>query len=839
MDYQRGEHTYRDGVNEQEARGQFNGMLYSHQRSARSHSHMPYSSAAMPLEHQRIAHSGSMLSYPTGNQFSHFSSSLSQGAFQLQHHGEPAGSHRHLQHLAASSNPRPGYSSQQATSVMHGKTFTSSPGQLPTSINGIFNGPSGGRRPILQPSVAQNQPAPLKRTQAFSASSTPHTQSVPSFSWQPISVHHPVDTHALSLETVQALANQTATGNSFACPGSSISWLQAGHQGSLSSLLNPHVGRPNVSANGRATASPGSPVNDFKRLPLSPFRPLPTPRQNGGMTPLSSVSPSPTTTGLLYPPSPKGTSSCTTPPSQHPSPAPLSYRPSSSHPDPAPIVRPRLGPAERQIKKRTTDNGFNEAIQAFCDNQDEEIKRIASEWKTSLLYVKKRVRAHRRLRENRKPSLYNALMHKKAQEDHLAGQSVPGTLKERHAAMVEDQDIQDILNDPDGEEAVQAIADMHAFQQAKATGIRSSSKVIDNDVVKTWGDLAQRAQNLSKRTNAATFGFVCSSKVGQNVTRQFFGNGPIEGFLLSKFKMSGAEFVEAAEAYFIYTSSGRTASGMGVKSMQKEASKIIVQGLRDVTGNPKLNMEYDHYEYLIVYEYGVQLMGWPSGVEVVSPHKLTAPDAIKVYQAVESRTCQWRKVDGVQLHQIKKSIDARIKFKELVLPERHQQGKKRSAPNQGGGRATKRKRLSTASGDRSKKSKSKQSKKSTFKRKRRPTDSEEEDLEVGSDNMEEDDDGDSDSDGDNGNGNDNDSNGDNNGNGNDSDDDGTDEAPKAGSKTKRRPSGLSSLKSKRPRVIPTNDDDNSDDSGGFGGSDKEVEKDQEEDSEVDELDQDL
>ncbi|KAJ3727776.1 hypothetical protein C8R42DRAFT_717215 [Lentinula raphanica] len=376
--------------------------------------------------------------------------------------------------------------------------------------------------------------------------------------------------------------------------------------------------------------------------------------------------------------------------------------------------------------RKTADNGLNEAIQAFCDSQDEEIKQIASEFKTSLLNVKKRVGIHRRYRENRKSSLYNALMHKKAQEDRLAGVSML-TLKERHAAMDEDQDIQDILNEPDGEEALQAMADLKAHQQAKIMGARSSSKANDNDIVKTWGDLAQRAENLSKRTSAATFGFVCSSKAGQNVTRQFFGNGPIE----------------------VQDEWGRVCRGCrGVLHLHlkrkdrkwnggEEHAEGGFKNNRNVTGNPKLNMEYDHYEYLIVYEYGVQLMGWPSGVEMISPHKLTAPDAIKVYQAVEFRSCQWRKVDGVKLHQIKKSIDARIKSKELALPECRQQGKKRPARNQGGGRTTKKKRLATATAsvDRSKKTKSTRSKKSTSNPKRRRiVHSDEEDFEIDSGN---------------------------------------------------------------------------------------------------------
>lgn len=50
---------------------------------------------------------------------------------------------------------------------------------------------------------------------------------------------------------------------------------------------------------------------------------------------------------------------------------------------------------------------------------------------------------------------------------------------------------------------------------------------------------------------------------------------------MAKFGMTGAELVESAESYLIYTSAGRTATGLGVKKMRKEIVKIILEGLRE------------------------------------------------------------------------------------------------------------------------------------------------------------------------------------------------------------------------------------------------------------------
>ncbi|KAJ3716784.1 hypothetical protein DFJ43DRAFT_1043236 [Lentinula guzmanii] len=358
----------------------------------------------------------------------------------------------------------------------------------------------------------------------------------------------------------------------------------------------------------------------------------------------------------------------------------------------APAIRPRMGAGEQRLKRRTTDTVFVGAVRALSNHVDDEVKRIASEFKRSLLTVKKLVGVHRRFRERKAPSLYNALLHRLAQKrrDVLAESDPLGkNFGSQHQALAADEDLQVILQNPESAEAQEAIRELMEYQEAKFRGTRASAKANDNDIVKTWGKIANTSQNLSHRTSAATFGFVCSSKPGQNVTRQFFGNGPIEAFLMSKFGMTGEEFVESAESYFIYTSAGRIATGMGVKKMQKEIVRLIAEGLREVTKNEKLSMEYDHYDILLVKEYGVRLVGWPEGVRFLNPHKLHASDVIKLYNNIHQKVCRWKKLDGREFHEAKKEIELKLKRGELTEPERHRRGKKRQAEDNGDDRGGK------------------------------------------------------------------------------------------------------------------------------------------------------
>ncbi|KAJ3798255.1 hypothetical protein GGU11DRAFT_756123 [Lentinula aff. detonsa] len=540
-----------------------------------------------------------------------------------------------------------------------------------------------GSPPVLLPSTAQNiqdgrrAASSMSRTDSQSRSVSHHrnenlrgrsgAQRVSTdLTWESVQVHHPVDAFRLREDTLYASAKAASAPTSLKSPTAvDSSFLaqnppQSTANSRLASLLNTPLPL--------TTPSPGLPPQ------LSPIL---IPNRNTVSTPATPANPTVSRTLQTIrapPPHCLDEYSARSRASEEPaSGSAVEGRPS---PPPVPVVCPRMGTGEKELKKKTKNLALRNAVESLADYIDREIQRIGAEHKRSLLTVKKLMGVHRRFREKRKGSLYNAIMHKKAQE--LSLQSRQLKLAELHNAIAADEDLQDILNNPDGEEAQEALDELIEYQLAKFQGSRASAKANDNDIVKTWGGISYNAQNLSKRTSAATFGFVCSSKPGQNVTRQFFGNGPIEGFLMSKFGMSGADFVEAAEAYFILTASGRTANGASIKKMQKDITRLVRDGLRDLTGNPKLCMEWEHYEVLIVKQWGVKLEGWPEGVKMVTATSLHAAEVISVYQALHSRRCRWRRLDGKELYTVKKDIDSRIKRGDLVVPERRR-GKKRSA----------------------------------------------------------------------------------------------------------------------------------------------------------------
>ncbi|KAE9389574.1 hypothetical protein BT96DRAFT_1003091 [Gymnopus androsaceus JB14] len=123
----------------------------------------------------------------------------------------------------------------------------------------------------------------------------------------------------------------------------------------------------------------------------------------------------------------------------------------------------------------------------------------------------------------------------------------------------------------------------------------------------------------------------------------------------------------------------------------------LLEGLRELSKNKKLGMEYDHYEVLIVKEYGVKLMGWPDAVNFSSPYNLNASKVIKLYHAVHSKECRWKKLDGRELHAVKRDIDAPIKSGDLAIPERQCQGGKQRLAEDEDGKSERKRRWKSSS----------------------------------------------------------------------------------------------------------------------------------------------
>lgn len=86
-------------------------------------------------------------------------------------------------------------------------------------------------------------------------------------------------------------------------------------------------------------------------------------------------------------------------------------------------------------------------------------------------------------------------------------------------------------------------------------------------------------------------------------------------------------------------------------------------------------MNYHNYETAIVETYGVRLVGWPHGVNFISPSNIgTVGDIRKLRDALKARTCYWTVLSPAEIKAHTAELEARCSAGDVVRKPR----KKRS-----------------------------------------------------------------------------------------------------------------------------------------------------------------
>ncbi len=99
-------------------------------------------------------------------------------------------------------------------------------------------------------------------------------------------------------------------------------------------------------------------------------------------------------------------------------------------------------------------------------------------------------------------------------------------------------------------------------------------------------------------------------------------------------------------------------------------------------------MSYEQYDCEIVLRYGVQVVGWPSGIPFTNPSKiLSVTDLITLRDVWHAKICRWVRLSSLEMTRFKKELEAReMAGGKKVRKKRSDAGKKRTR-----GRATKEK----------------------------------------------------------------------------------------------------------------------------------------------------
>ncbi|KAG2031491.1 hypothetical protein BDR03DRAFT_1016041 [Suillus americanus] len=112
-----------------------------------------------------------------------------------------------------------------------------------------------------------------------------------------------------------------------------------------------------------------------------------------------------------------------------------------------------------------------------------------------------------------------------------------------------------------------------------------------------------------------------------------------------------------------------------LETVWKQVRKMIVCGLVAVTGKKDIVMNYNNYNTAIIETYGVRLVGWPHGVNFISPSNIgTVGDIRKLRDALKARTCYWTVLSPAEVKAHTAGLKTRRSAGEVICKPR----KKRS-----------------------------------------------------------------------------------------------------------------------------------------------------------------
>ncbi|KAL0568067.1 hypothetical protein V5O48_013928 [Marasmius crinis-equi] len=349
-----------------------------------------------------------------------------------------------------------------------------------------------------------------------------------------------------------------------------------------------------------------------------------------------------------------------------------------------PATRARMGAAEKELKKYTTNRKLSKGVAKFVEDYDKAVETLANDLGVDQARVRKLIGFTRRANSRKDPTAYQAGLFKKAQEVNEGKDTgYRLKLKDIHPILKADSEMMaEIKRGKKSTKVQEWIKEAKAVREARFVGERGSEKAVAREATATMNRVKEDTENLSRSTGAFTFGFMCRSEFGSSVHPAYWGLGPIEDFLMERFNMTGFDFVSAAQAFACLDEAGdgkgvrkRKSKKAEVAALGKVTANMIAKGLQEVMGKSHgrvVGMEYKHYEINIVKAHGVKLTNWPSGtIDFDSPTNIKNGDHVReLYDLVRSGTIRWVKLSKTARAREVELIDEKIKNGTLIPPSR-------------------------------------------------------------------------------------------------------------------------------------------------------------------------
>ncbi|KAF8509745.1 hypothetical protein JB92DRAFT_3144615 [Gautieria morchelliformis] len=286
---------------------------------------------------------------------------------------------------------------------------------------------------------------------------------------------------------------------------------------------------------------------------------------------------------------------------------------------------PHLTYLQRQLAHQTAKRNresINSEVDAMLALIDQEAKRLSVKYRHSPAWFQHQFyQGGRVVRKRRAVSVFNA-----AQQIDLFLEGRKGELTEEEK--IHFQEIKAKLHELNGAAfACNLPIEMQQFLKAKTqawrvqkhTAFRANTRAVVQDSRYTLE--RDELNALTARTDMQTMLF--AGKPEHTMDGFFAASEKGSRYLLHGMKKNASDIVKEFEAYALGDVQGIVLNhNARLADIKGKIHGMIREGLASITGDPKITMQFERYEKIIVVGRGVEIINWPDGVPFVTSSEI-------------------------------------------------------------------------------------------------------------------------------------------------------------------------------------------------------------------------
>ncbi|KAF7351473.1 hypothetical protein MSAN_01579500 [Mycena sanguinolenta] len=285
------------------------------------------------------------------------------------------------------------------------------------------------------------------------------------------------------------------------------------------------------------------------------------------------------------------------------------------------------------------------------------IDELAVKHRFKLKLVKQQISASTAFKKSRKPSLIRAKIH------YLTKVLNEGLAKNERFSLHEIR--RRVANYPEfrnmsREFKTQLLKDLEEHRSTRKTGTRATNKAVAQDAAHVMKKLDEEIRNLFERRGMYGIAIFSKGHVQDKALPHILESASASNFIRETLKIDPMDLVAKFEQWCCSRDLGFTGVDT-LPSMRKEVTRMVKGGLRIASKKEKCVMNYERYFKVVILGYGVIIVGWPKGIDFVSPTYISSVDDMrKLRDAWRDGTCHWKILSVREKEKYRKDYDDKV-----------------------------------------------------------------------------------------------------------------------------------------------------------------------------------